>query len=1331
MMICYQRTIKTLCLIYVLLIASFSLFAQSYNFRHYQVEDGLAHNTVICSLQDRYGFMWFGTKNGLNRFDGYRFSVYRHDPEQAGSLGHNFIHSLLEDENGFIWVGTLKGLYIYDPSKDTFACLTETKGSDIASLQCDRDGNIWFVAGNMLQRYNPKRQELTEFEHGEHGEITSVIITKDNAVWVSTAQGFLQRHDDKTGGFESFDVFDGAAAALTKWIEKIEDTGDGQLFVATASRGIKLFDLKTHQITDIPIKNTDQSLLFARDFLKTDTGEYWIATESGIFVYTINNHRYTQLRNRTNDNYSLSDNAVYTLTKDKEGGIWCGTYFGGLSYYPRPYTAFDTFYPKSGENSIQGDAVREIVKDENGNFWIGTEDGGLNKFNPQTNAFENLTTEKNGISHSNIHGLALYKGRLWIGTFEHGLDVLDIGTNKVVKKYKAGPAANQLKSNFTESLIATDRNGLLVGTAVGLYRYNEHTDDFILLNDVPGNKHYSALVEDSDGTIWAGTLRDGLYFFNSKTNQSGSYLFDVQDTSSLSSNEINGLFIDSDRNLWVTTENGLCVMPRGSKTFKRYTTKNNFPTNTFYKILEDSRKNLWISTAQGLVVFHPKTGKILTYSKSNGLLSNQFNYGSAFKDDDGKMYFGSLKGMISFYPASFQKNRAISKVYFTGFQINNKEVDIGVDGSPLSSPISFTKTIRLNHNQANFSIDFAALGFTAPDMIQYSFIMEGIDDHWTHLKTNRKVYFTDLSPGRYIFKVKAFNSGVVEHDSVTQLEIIISPPLWASTSALLVYALLVVGVGLVIIRNYHKRVLHKHKAKMERWETQKEKELYRAKINFFTQVTHEIRTPLTLIHGPLEDLLHTCEDTSPLRGNLMIMKKNTDRLLELSRQLMDFRKAEQKGFNLSFVQLDVHALIKEICTRFQPAVDDRSIIMDVELGQGSLLVYADAEALTKIVSNLVDNALKYALSKVSIRTSVDDEQFKIVVTNDGDPIPYRYREKIFEPFFRLDSVKTKSGSGIGLSLAKSLTELHKGSLTWKMDAAGQTCFELSLPKYQEHRYTLDRHTLSAEELVVSEIDLGLTEHDLPVILIVEDDAEVRNFTSNILKRDFIVYTADNGQAALDLLEQVSVQLIVSDVMMAGMDGFELCKSVKMNVDHAHIPVVLLTAKNSLQAKIEGLEVGADAYIEKPYSPNHLLTQIVNLLTVRDKIKNHYAQSPLAHIKSMAYNKADEAFLEKINDTIVKNMDNTTLDVDFLADVMNMSRSTLYRKTKAISNLSPHELINITRLKHAASLLAEGHFKILKIASITGFSSSAQFARSFAKQFGMAPSEYVASLKNKR
>ena len=1307
------------------------VLAQSYNFRHYQVESGLSYNSVICSLQDKNGFMWFGTKNGLNRFDGYRFKIYRNDPEQPGSLGHNFIHSLLEDEKGQLWIGTLKGLYLYDQTKDTFRLIAGTGAKDINSLKTDRRGKIWFIAGGILQCYEQKTGKLTGFENILPEQATSVTISHGGDIWVSTALGFLQHYQPGSGRFEPYNVFSRSGPALSRWIEKIEDTGDGQLFIGTSNQGIKLFNLRSHDYQDVPISNPDRTIIYARDFLKTATDEYWIATESGIFIYNRKSNKYTHLRNKTNDSYSLSDNAVYTLTKDKEGGIWCGTYFGGLSYYQQPYTSFDKFYPKAGENSLQGNAVREIVKDGKGNLWIGTEDAGLNKYNPKTKTFTNFmpATPGSSLSHSNIHGLAVTGNKLWLGTFEHGLDVFDINTSRVIKKYKAGPAPTEFKSNFIESLITTKDDELLIGTAFGLYRYNAGSDDFMLLNEVPGDKHYSALLEDEHGTIWAGTLRDGLYSFNRRSKQSDSYLFNAQDKNSLSSNEINGIFQDSDHNLWITTENGLNTLTSGNKGFKRYTTKDGFPSNIFYKILEDEMKNLWISTSRGLVHFNPKTEKIISFSKANGLLSDQFNYGSAFKDEDGQMYFGSVKGMISFNPERFRENKFISKVYITGFQVDNKELEVGTGDSGLSGPINFAREIRLSHHQSNLSIDFAALSFTAPEMTEYAFVMKGVDDRWTYLKTNRKVYFTDLSPGEYTFMVKASNSSGIWNGQITQLKIVIDPPFWASIPALICYGLALVALVFVMVRYYHKRLWIKHREKIERWEIQKEKELYHAKINFFTHVTHEIRTPLTLINGPLEEVIRKTEQLPALAGNLTIMKKNTDRLLELTNQLLDFRKTEQKGFNLSFVQLDVNELLRDTCVRFQPLIDEKKILMLVELEQTPLLAFADAEALSKIVSNLLDNALKYASAKVWIKTSSDENTFSIVIINDGNTIPEKYKQLVFEPFYRMESAKTKIGSGIGLSLAKSLAELHEGTLDLNTEIEGRTCFELRLPKHHDQEYTIGRNIPAAVYAEENEPPLSKSDAELPVILVVEDNPEIRTFITNILQEDFSIVAVENGEKALKALNNVSVQLIISDIMMPVMDGLELCKTIKGNIDYAHVPIVLLTAKNTLQSKIEGLEVGADAYIEKPFSPNHLLSQVVNLLTLRDKIKNHFAHSPLVHLKSMAYNKADEAFLDKLNDTIIKNMSNTALDVDFLADVMNMSRPTLYRKTKAISNLSPHELINITRLKHAALLLTEGHFKILKIASITGFSSSAQFARSFVKQFGMTPSEYAASVKN--
>ncbi|MCW8313414.1 response regulator [Sphingobacterium sp. InxBP1] len=1314
-------------LIFLLLIKCLCLWAQPYHFKHYQVEAGLSYNSVMCSLQDRNGFMWFGTKNGLNRFDGYRFKIFQHDPDQSGSLGHNFIYSLLEDRNGLLWVGTLKGLYRYDPTTEIFRLVEGTRDRVIYNLSIDSKGKVWFTAGNQLQRFDPHTGQLKSFDIDFHGVITSISIAVDDEVWVATSLGFLRRYQPTTGSFESYSVFDRSARPLTRWIEKIKATQDGFLLVGTSSQGIKVFDTHQHTYRDLQMGGVDQTVLFVRDFLETGPDEYWIATESGVFIYNLKNNQSIHLESRGNDPYSLSDNAVYTLTKDREGGIWCGTYFGGLSYYPQQYSSFHKFYPKVGENSLQGYAVREIQQDNYGNLWIGTEDSGLNKYDLQTKTFLNLKPENSGLSHSNIHGLAVIDDRLWVGTFEHGLDVVDIPSSRVVKQYKAGPAPNQLKSNFIECISNTSHNGLLIGTAQGLYRYNPRQDDFIMVAEVPGNKHYTTLLEDREGTIWAGTLRDGLFYYSRRTNESGSYVANTEDTRSLSSNEINGMFIDSSHNLWVATENGLCVLKKGSKQFRRYTTKDGFPVSAFYKILEDKDKNLWVSTSKGLVVFHPAKGVVSVYGKTNGLLSDQFNYASGFQDVDGRMYFGSVRGMVSFWPSHFKESEFVPPVFITGFQIHNQEVKVGMQDSPLAKAIDFTKTVTLNHQQSSFSIDFAALGFTAPEMMHYAFMMKGMDDHWTYLQSNRKVYFTDLSPGHYTFMVRASNNHKNWEGPVTSLQIIILPPFWVSSWAYVLYTLLLLALSYLLVRNYHRRVMARQQQKMERWEVEREKELYQAKINFFTQVTHEIRTPLTLISGPLEQLIQHNDGAQALSSSLAIMKKNTDRLLALSNQLIDFRKTEQLGFNLSFVQIDVHVLVKDIVQQFEAVIRERGIDMKLRLDQDCLIAFADAEALRKMVSNLLDNAVKYAFSSVRIRITADDHSFQIVVANDGEGIPDKYREKVFEPFFRLESAKTKPGSGIGLSLARSLADLHQGRLELVSNNK-QTRFVLWLPNHQEQEYILGNGEPSPEpqgDLIWNKDKIT---QGLPAVMVVEDHLEVRRYISDVLSGQYSVIPVEDGPTALELLQDVSVQLIISDIMMPGMDGLQLCQQLKTDLEYAHIPLILLTAKNSLQARIDGLQSGADAYIEKPFSPNHLLTQVANLIITRDKIKNYYAHSPLAHIKSMAHNKADELFLEKLNERIVHNIGNTGLDVDFLANAMHMSRPTLYRKTKAIANLSPHELITVTRLKHAATLLAEGQYKIQKIASISGFSSPGQFARSFVKQFGMTPTEYMATLK---
>ncbi len=1302
---------------------------QSFSFKNYQVENGLSYNSVLCSIQDKKGFMWFGTKSGLNRFDGYSFRVYQTNQENKNLISDNIIYSLYEDKNEILWVGTHNGLYTFDPAIEKFTVVPGTRSHIVRHVVGDSSSNVWFVANGVLSFYNNATKEVKYFNK-EAPDATSIGLVNQDKVWFSTATGYVKSLDLRNNLTEGFNVSTHLSADATDFfIEKLYYTGHNSFLVSTVAEGVKLFDIKERSYKDILARDDKDAVIHARDMLYVGDETYWFGTESGVFIYDFKNGTYKRLRHHFNDPYSLSDNAVYTLMEDREGGIWVGTYFGGLNYYPKQYNSFYNFFTKGEPYELQGRAVREIVEDKYENLWVGTEDEGLNRLDPKTNIF-NQFTSGNGVKYTNIHGLLADDDWLWVGTFQDGISVLDLRTERVIKRYISGKDSNSIKNNFVESFYKTKAGEIFVGTGTGLYRYNKAKDNFSLIRDVPETLHYVAIIEDANGSIWAGSLRDGLYYFNPSNHSKGSYISDPNNSHSLSSNSVNSLFIDSRKNLWVATEGGLCKYNPKDQQFDVFSQKDGFLSNIFYKVQEDQYTNLWISTGNGLAKFNQTNGKIENYTKSDGLLTNQFNYNSAFTSKEGQMYFGSVKGLLRFDPASFSKSKFTPPVYITGIQVDNNELLVNDKNSPLERSVSYTKEIKLGYKQSTFSIDFAALSYTAPENVQYAYMMEGLDNNWIYLKANRKVYFTNLAPGDYVFKVKASNSSGVWNENIAKLNILIAPPFWASKTAYVLYILVALGLITLFIREYSTRVHRKNKERLRELEMQKEKELYKAKIEFFTYVTHEIRTPLTLIKAPLEDILSEADTAPDLKQNLLSIEKNTNRLLDLTNQLLDFRKTESKGFSLTFVQADISKLLVEIYNRFKSAIDQRKLNASLDIPEVSIIAYADPEALNKIISNLLDNGVKYAKGRIGVRLSVDrtSQTFLIEVKNDGNLIPESDREKIFEPFYRLETDVNKRGTGIGLPLARSLTELHEGKLLVEADQNQMNVFRIILPFMHEHTFDLGPKEAGDDYFETSESVVAEKDIDLPVILIVEDNAEILDFIEHKLTPNYLLLKASNGKEAIEVLRENAVHLIISDIMMPVMDGLELCRYVKTNVEFTHIPIILLTAKNTVQSKIEGLETGADAYIEKPFSLHHLRSQISNLLANREKIKNYFASSPLVHIKSIAYNKADEAFLEELNEAIHKNLSNPLFDVDILADAMNMSRATLYRKIKAISNLSPRHLIAITRLKKAAELLVESDHKISTIARMVGFSSQSQLSRSFIKQFGMTPSEYASSKK---
>lgn len=1031
---------------------------QLYYFRHYQVENGLSNNAVICSLQDSRGFMWFGTKDGLNRFDGYTFKVFRHNPKDSSSIGSNFIHALYEGADGTLWVGTENGLYSYNNSTESFLFLGIAPRGQVRAIQGDSTGNIWFVSGFSLFRYHPARRQLQYFSIDSFFEASSLCLSPDGNIWVATTDGYLQQYDAHTGAFRAYDMFSHSQQPVSRWIEKISSTRDGSILVGTANQGVKQFNIVSGAYADILAYNEDHTEIFVRNFLQTAGHEYWIATETGIFIYNALTGKAKNLRKMYNDPYSISDNAVYTFCRDKEGGIWASTYFGGVNYYPTQYTPFRKYFPKTGENSLSGNVVREIHADRYNNLWIGTEDAGLNRLDPTTQTFTHFQPggAAGSISYTNIHGLLLDGDELWIGTFEHGLDVLNTRTGKVTRRFNMQSGLSALQSNFIYCIYHPPGGPIMLGTTRGAYQYDKSRNDFALFTGLPLVNWYSCLLQDRSGVFWAGTYGSGIHFYDPATGAKGNFRYAENDTTSLSSDRVNSVFEDSNGHLWFATEGGLCRYNSAQKNFTRYTTENGFPSNFMLSILEDKQANLWISTSRGLSCFNPRNGSVKTYTKANGLLSDQFNFNSAYKDSSGRMYFGSGKGFISFNPDEFLQNTYVGPVYITGFQVNNRELPIAAKGSPLQRSVTSTDRIVLNYHQSTFSIDFALLSYTAPEIAEYAYKMDNLDKNWTYLKTNRKAYFTELAPGTYTFRVKARNSGGVWPATATTLIIEIMPPWWRSWWALVLYALLATCIIWYIIRNYHQRIEAKNRRKIELFEAAKEKEVFKAKIEFFTNVAHEIKTPLTLIKAPLEKVIRKAGHMPEIKDSLSIMERNTNRLVGLTGQLLDFRQTELNGYSLSFVKANIPDLLEEMYTGFKTLAEQKQLELSLDR-PAELYAYVDIEAFNKILSNIIGNAVKYAatMAGICLRISPEDDNYFIIeVSNDGHLIPEEMKEKIFEPFFRLKETEMQKGTGIGLALSRSLAVLHKGTLILQSGHHHLNVFVLRMPVHQEIEFNL-------------------------------------------------------------------------------------------------------------------------------------------------------------------------------------------------------------------------------------------------------------------------------------
>ena len=1288
-------------------------------FKHLGIESGLSQSTAYSIIQDRTGFVWIGTKSGLNRFDGTSFRIYKAH-QDSHSLGSDYITALYEDPFGLIWVGTDAGVWIYNPMTDSFSRFTvkSSNGTMITNNVNVIKGNKGkvYIASNEqgLYCYDIKSRNLINYRLLNHPNISGLGIGSNGRIWIGFFGGGLWFTDYGLCMIHPFITSDGKEPFKDNIVSSILEYSPHQFFVGSDRVGLVSIDINQKKICSIQSGYNGKNI-FVRALAKKNN-EVWAASEMGLFVYNVKTHDIQHYTYNPANPFSLSDNPLYSLFLDRDGGMWVGSYFGGVNYLPALNPLFERFIPQESTNKgLHGRRVRELAQDKNGIIWMGTEDGGLNYMDPNTGLF---TYIKESDSFPNIHGIYADGNNLWVGTFSYGLKVININTHKVTESYCASGRPGTLHDNTVFSITKSPQGELYFGTIRGLCRINRKTNQFEYIKGIP-SVLINDVVFDTRGNLWLATQTNGVYLLKKGSKHWINFRHDNK--SGLTSDKALNIYEDSEGQIWVPTQGGgICRYNAILGEMEHITIGKNDIGSTVFQIIEDQQGVLWFTTYNGLVRYNPHTRNIRNYSNTSVLLDNQFNYNSSLIANDGRIYLGSLSGLIRFSPKSFQQEWTLPKLVATELSIGNELVTNFSKDTPLEKNIVFTKEISLSYKQNSFSIHVVPIDYTNQQKGEIEYILLGYDKEWQPMRSDNIIAYSNLPTGKYVLRVRIKDYNGLWSASEYQLNIEVCPFFLFSILAKIIYFFILVLLCWQIWRFMNMRSQRNRQKAIDQLENKKEQELYESKIHFFTDVAHEIRTPLTLIKGPLENIINSNNvDNADVKDDLDIMYKNTNRLTDLINQLLDFRKTEQDGLRLNFELCNINKIIIGVYDSFRFVMRERNINSTISMQSDNLHAYVDHEGFTKIVSNLIDNAVKYCASRVSVMLNADTENINFVVMNDGNIIPANKRKKIFQPFYRMDSVihNSTTGTGLGLAMAKSLTDLHGGILSMDDDDT-MNVFRLTLPIKQVCSISLPP---PAEKSVhnVEQSDVSKTY----TLLLVDDNVQMLDYEKRRLDKEYNILTAGDGEEALQVLEKYEVNLIVSDVMMGPMDGMELCRKIKHDVDYSYIPVVLLTAVSSDSAKLEGMENGADAYIVKPFSMDYLFETIQNLLLQRENIKRAYASSPFISSDSVSISTADTEFLHRLKRSIDNNLNNSDFNVDKLAAEMNMSRTSLNRKIRGTLNISPNNYIRIGRLKAAAQMLKDGQTTVNEVCYKVGFSSPSYFTKCFYSQFGLLPKEF--------
>ena len=1286
-------------------------------YRSLTMEEGLRSNTVRALLQDRDGFIFMGTDNGLCRYDSHEITYY-YNPLRGSDP---FVSTLHAFGNGLL-VGTSRGLCYFDTRTEQFSSFLPRIKATVNQVVDDRDGNLWICTQRQgVFRYNKRTHSLRQYSFSQNGgDIRALCVGIDNQVWVYTTKGrpWLYRLNKASQRFEQVTMWqvpaDGGGMSI------LQD-GNGTLWLGSWSHGLFRLDADgtLKQVINPSLTGVG---LHIHTLLYIGPHTLLIGCDDGLLRYDTATNRWSRYpESAQSHGVSNDDRFVYTVIRDREGGLWYGTFYGGVKYVSPVSHRFVSFSAAEGQ---RGNVVGHFCEDDMGHVWIGSDDGGLSCYSLGHHAMMSFPAQQR-LSTLNVHALWAEGNALWIGTYSDGILRMDITSGNVTAA--GGEGEHAVKSCYT--LMRDSRHRLWAGTMEDIRVYDEKSHLFrpvchtgVLVLDVD---------EDRKGNLWFSTQGAGLYRLDARTGRFHRYM-PSRAEGSLPSSQVNSIDSDERGQLWIATSNGLCCYDARSDRFRRVNIAA--PSQEVNSVVCDGYM-LWLGTTLGLVHYIPGEPTCI-FNRYDGLTSNQFQSNAALKASDGSLFFGTVKGFSTFLPYTIQLNRMAPRVFITALTVLNQPQRVG--SKLLPEALDDIRQLDLGYKENMFTLTFSALSYCAPEKNRFAYRLDGFDNSWIEAGNRHTATYTNLPAGTYTFRVKATNNDGIWSREEARLVIVVHPPFWWSLPAKLFY----LAVLLLLIYYYTqfrlRRAERRHQREMQRLSEQKAAEVREARLRFFTMIAHEIRTPVTLIIGPLEKLMQRKEARTS--DDLNIIDRNAHRLLELVNQLLDFNKVEH-GFELHFERQSIAAIMHAVTERFRPSMEQRGITLDVTYPPQDFLAVVDAEGLTKIISNLMTNATKYTHDHVDLCCHVDAAagRYTISVADNGAGISAENREKIFRPFFQAKD--NKPGTGIGLSIVQNLVEAHDGEISVESEPGRGTRMIVKLPvtpvpslsslteettkavKTEGEDEETKEGSAADEKMMAEAKDQKEQSAQQETVLIVEDDPDMSHYIAKNFQPHYQVLTAGNGCEALDVLSKHAVTLIVSDWMMPEMDGASLCRSVRSDARTSHIPFIMLTAKTDDASKTESMDCGADAFIEKPFSMQYLEACIRNMIAMRRRLMQRFAATPTEPVPELAKAPMDNALLRQMNDIIEENIDNPDFNVQMLAERLNISRSGLFAKVKAITDTTPNEMIQIVRLRKAARLLKTKQYRVSEVAYQVGFNNPSYFSKCFQKQFGVKPGEY--------